>query len=278
MTTLGLDRHVDAEKAPDRFRPRPRGVDEDRCRDVALRRADFGEAMAVQPRAGDFAVADDLHAERLRALRKSHRHAVRIGDAVGRAIGRALDAGEIEAGRQLARLVVRHPSHIDAVLLLQRDVLLERLDVRRFREQEQVAVLVKVDRRADDPFEVLHQGDRFDRQLDVRRVRELVAEAAGVLAGRSGAELRLALEKDDVGDAALGEVPGDAASHATTAGNDDIGRGLHSCDLIASQVGHNFAHQEAGRVGKRVEAGDRRAAGRRRDRALAQRRDHPGRW
>ena len=36
--------------------------------------------------------------------------------------------------------------------------------------------------------------DRLDRQLDVRRVRELVAHAAGVLPGRAGGELRLALD------------------------------------------------------------------------------------
>ena len=181
----------------------------------------------VELRARDFAFANDLDALGLRALRESHRDAVRIGDAVRRAIGRALDAGEIEAGRELARFVLRHPAHVDAVLLLQRDVLLERLDVRRLRQQEQVAVLVKVDRRADDLLEALHQRDRFDRQLDVGGVGELVAEAAGVLAGRSGSQLRLALEQDDVGDAALGEVPGDAASHAAAAGDDDISCVFH---------------------------------------------------
>ena len=45
---------------------------------------------------------------------------------------------------------------------------------------------MEVDRRADDLFEPRDQGDRFDRQLDVGGVRELVADAAGVLAGRAG--------------------------------------------------------------------------------------------
>src|SRR4030095_1378090 len=109
------DGTVNAEKAADRLCPRPGGVDQDRGRDVALRRADFGEAMAVQPRPGDLALAHDFHAERLSAFRESHRHAVWIGDAVGRAVRRTLDAGEIDTGRELARFIVRHPSHVDTV-------------------------------------------------------------------------------------------------------------------------------------------------------------------
>jgi hypothetical protein len=52
-----------------------------------------------------------------------------------------------------------------------------------------------------------------------------MAEAAGILARRSRRELRLALEQHDIGDAELGEMPGDAASHAPAAGDDHI-RGL----------------------------------------------------
>src|ERR1044072_3085769 len=46
-----------------------------------------------------------------------------------------------------------------------------------------------------------------------------MAKSARVLAGRSGGELRFAFEEYDVGDAALREVPGDAASHTPAAGD-----------------------------------------------------------
>jgi hypothetical protein len=143
----------------------------------------------------------------------------------------------IQTGRDLARLVVRHPSHIDAVLLLQRHVLPELIDVGLLRQQEQVAVLVEIDRRADNRLEVLHQGDRLDRQLDVGGVGELMSEATGILAGRPRCQLPLALEEDDVGKAASGEVPGDAASHAAAAGNDHISRVFHAYGSILRYKG-----------------------------------------
>jgi hypothetical protein len=103
------------------------------------------------------------------------------------------------------------------VPVLQLDVSPERFDVGRLREQEQVAVLVEIDRHADDLLEASDHRDRFLRQLDVGRVRELMTDAAGVLARRSRRQLRLALEQHDVGDAALRQVPRHAASHAPAA-------------------------------------------------------------
>jgi len=115
----------------------------------------------------------------------------------------------------------------DAEAALQRDVASERLDARRRGQQEEIAVLVKIDRVAHFVAEPLEHTDRFDRQPDVRLVRELVAHAAGVAAGGSGAEHRLALDEDDVGHAAPREVIGDRRAHAPAADDHDVGRPLH---------------------------------------------------
>src|SRR6478609_2965252 len=69
-----------------------------------------------------------------------------------------------------------------------------------------------------------------------------MAEAAGILPGRSRGELRFALEQDDVGDAVLGEVPGDAASHAAAAGNDYICGLLHDVTTILCAARTNRCH------------------------------------
>ena len=79
--------------------------------------------LPVEANAGHLGFADDLHALGLRALGEAHRHAVRIGHAVGGAIGRALDAGHVEAGRQRLRLGRGEPLHVDAARLLQLHVL-----------------------------------------------------------------------------------------------------------------------------------------------------------
>ena len=71
------------------------------------------------------------------------------------------------------------------------------------RQQKQIAVRPVVDRGADHLFEMREERDRLFRQLDVGGVRELMAEAAGIAACRPGAELRLAFDERDVGEAAL---------------------------------------------------------------------------
>jgi len=45
-----------------------------------------------------FHEGEGLDAQGLRAFRESHGHAIRIGDAVRRALGRALDASGVETG------------------------------------------------------------------------------------------------------------------------------------------------------------------------------------
>src|SRR5206468_12564103 len=101
-------------------------------------------------------------------------------------------------------------------------------DLRRRRQKEQVAVLMEVDRMADLVLEPLEERDRFDREADVRLVRELVADAARVAPGGSRAQQRLALEDDDVGHAAAREMVGDAGAHAPAADDDDFSRALHA--------------------------------------------------
>src|SRR5206468_8333253 len=89
---------------------------------------------------------------------------------------------------------------------LQLDILAECLDARVGRQQKQVAVLVKIDGRADFVGESFQQLDRFEGELDVRAVRELVPHAAGIAAGGSRGQQLLALDQDDVGDAAACQV------------------------------------------------------------------------
>ena len=93
---------------------------------------------------------------------------------------------------------------------------------------------MEVDRLADLVGEPLEQPDRLDRQADVRLVRELVAHAAGVATGRSGAEQLLALDQHDVGDAAAREVVGDARAHAAAADDYDIGRRFIGGEAVVS--------------------------------------------
>ena len=119
------------------------------------------------------------------------------------------------------------PLHVDAEAALQGDVALEGVDAGRGRQEEEVAVLMEIDRVADFVGEALEQADRLDRQLDVRLVRELMPDAAGVPAGGSCPEHRLALEQHDVGDAEPGEVIGDARAHTTAADDDDFSRSFH---------------------------------------------------
>ena len=67
-----------------------------------------------------------------------------------------------QARREPRRLGRVEPLHVDAEAALQRDVALEGLDARRRRQQEQVAVLMEVDRVADFVGEALEQADRLD--------------------------------------------------------------------------------------------------------------------
>ena len=85
---------------------------------------------------------------------------------------------------------VDHPAR-DAELVLQRDALLEQLDVLRAVEQEQVADLVQVDLLAELLAERLEGPQAAQAELDVDRVGELRAHPAGRLAGRPGPELVL---------------------------------------------------------------------------------------
>ena len=76
-------------------------------------------------------------------------------------------------------------------------------------------------------FEALEELDRFNRQRDIRRRRELMPHAASIASGRSGAELRLAFDKDDVRDAKSREVIRDTRAHASAADDDDVSGAGH---------------------------------------------------
>ena len=151
----------------------------------------------------DFLAPANLDPVRLRRLRKSHRHAIGIGDAVVGAIGGRRARRWFEPGAESPRLVGREPLDVDAVRALKRDVLPEGIDAVLGGEQEQIPVRPEVDRVADDVLEVGKERDRFFGERDVGRVRELVAKAAGIAPRGASAELGLAFDDDDIGDAAL---------------------------------------------------------------------------
>src|SRR6185436_11903968 len=119
------------------------------------------------------------------------------------------------------------PLDVDAEAALQDDVPPEGVDARRRGEEEQVAVLMQVDRLADLVREPLEQSDRLNREADVRFVGELVADAAGVAARGPGGEQLLALDEDDVRDAAPSQVIGDARAHAPAANDHHVSGALH---------------------------------------------------
>ncbi len=81
---------------------------------------------------------------------------------------------------------------------------------------------MEVDRITDLVGKPLEHADRLERQPDVGLVGKLMTDAAGVLPGRTGRQHLLALEHDDVGDTAAGEMIRDAGAHAATADNDHV--------------------------------------------------------
>ena len=63
-----------------------------------------------------------------------------------------------------------------------------------------------------------------------------MADTAGVAARLAGAEQGLALHEHDVGDAASGEMKGDARAHASAAYDHDIRRLLHEYKPAGQQA------------------------------------------
>jgi hypothetical protein len=114
-------------------------------------------------------------------------------------------------------LIGREPLDVDAVRALQVQVAAKRGDAGFAREQEQIAVGPEVDGRADALLEMGQQVDRLLRELDVRRIGELMAEPARIAAGGHRPELRFTFDEDDVCHPALGEVIRNAGAHAAAA-------------------------------------------------------------
>ena len=142
--------------------------------------------------------AHNLDAALLRRARESHRHAIGIGDPVASAEGRGENAVHGDAWRASRGVCRCEPVDVDAVRPLQLHVPLECRDALVTRQQKEIAVRPEVDRRADGLLEVGEERDRFLRELDVGRVRELMSKSAGVASGGHRPELRLALDQDDV--------------------------------------------------------------------------------
>src|SRR5438105_11084643 len=86
---------------------------------------------------------------------------------------------------------------------------------------------MEIDRRADLLSEALEGKDRFDRELDVGVVRELVTHAARVATRRSGPEHRLPLDQDHIGQSAAGQMVRHAGPHTPAADDHCFRRLFH---------------------------------------------------
>ena len=172
------------------------------------------------------------------AAREPGGDAVRIRDAVTRAEGRGENAAGVETGRQSAGLVRVEPVHFHAETSLHVDGRAKLGDAAGARQQEQVAFLVKIDRPADRILEVFEEANRFDREPHVRVVRELVAHAARIAPGRCAGERWLALDQDDIRDAASRQVIRDTCAHAAAADDDNVRGSSHD-------VRRTLAHLDA---------------------------------
>ena len=217
VAPIRIDRNLDPRHATDLPGVWSRRIDDHTGFDDPVRCFHGGDTLPVEANAGHLGVALDGSARRLRRLDEPHRHAIRIGDAVAAAAGGRGHAVHVQAGHALRRGFRIEPLHFHAQTALQRHVPPKGVDACVAGEEEQVAVLMKVDRLADLVSEPFQETDRFDGELDVRRVRELVAHAAGVPPGGAGGQQLLALDEHDVGDAAASEVVGDTRTHAPAA-------------------------------------------------------------
>ena len=199
---------------------------------------------------GDRAAADQTRA------RPPRGSGVAVDDALGGAVpvrrrvrGREESLGADQGRERLGLRDVDEPAG-DAQLVLQGDVLLERLDVLGLLQEEQVADLVQVDLLAERGLERLERAQAARPELDVDRVGELGAHPAGGLAGGTGAELAL-LDQDDVGDPGAGQVVGGAESHDTAADDHDGGAGRKCCRWhlsASSPCGVEIAVRRPGRT------------------------------
>ena len=170
----------------------------------------------------------------MRAPARSRGSGVPADDALGGAVpvSRGVRRREesLGADQRRERLRLRDVDEPagNAQLVLQGDVLLERLDVLRLLQQEEVADLVQVDLLAERLLERLERSQAASPELDVDPVGELGAHATGGLAGGAGPELAL-LDQDDVGDPGTSQVVGGAEPHHTAADDHDRGAGRKRC-------------------------------------------------
>ncbi len=115
----------------------------------------------------------------------------------------------------------------DAKPVLQRNVAHELGALVGGLRQEHVAMLVVVDRQADDLLEVTPELDRLEREADVDLGRILAANAAGRTAGAARAQ-RVAFEQDDTATVSTSrQLVGDACPDDAAADDDDVGRLSH---------------------------------------------------
>ena len=209
---------------------------------------DLGDRSAAGVDRGDRTVAHQARA------RTSSGAGVPTDDALGgaMAVGRRVRSREQTLGADQRRkcLGLGDLDHAagNADLVLQGDVLLERLDMLGLLQEEQVAHLVQVDLLVERVLERLERPQAAQPELDVHRIGELRANATSSLAGGAGSELAL-LQQDDVGDSGASEVIGGAEAHDAAADDHDGGAGRKLCRW---HLRPHFARRESTRVGVSV--------------------------
>ena len=185
--------------------------------------------------ADDLGFATYLHASVLGRFGKAHGHPVGISDAVAGAERRGMHPLDIEAGCEGGRLIRIEPVNVDAQPPLQVDVVTECAHAFRRGQEEEISVLVEIDRVTNFFLEPLEHPNGFDRQADVGFVRELMTNAAGILARRPGTEERLALDEHDVRHATPREMECHACAHAPAADDDNVGSLVHGRRVAFSE-------------------------------------------
>ncbi|MCG3161882.1 MAG: hypothetical protein JMDDDDMK_03097 [Acidobacteria bacterium] len=220
----------------DACRPRPSGVDHIARRDFAACCLHSGHRAVFNVDACDFGVEPDSDAAFFGAFGEPGQHAVRINEAVGRAISAADDVVSDHLRNHLHDLVARN--HL-GVLQSERPLLLlvfaQVFQMRFGRRAEQIAVSAVIRRVAGRFFKTREEVNRIERHLDVDRRSELSAHAAHALAGRTESLLLFAFDDQNVRTARFGQVISDARSDDSAADDYDLRCFCH-CALPSSNA------------------------------------------
>ena len=149
-------------------------------------------------------------------------HAVGISQPVARVPGRADNVVAVQKWRHRPGNLCREDLRRHAEPVLHGDVAVEGRKVSLVVQQKKIAGPVQVDVLPQLLVETLQHRQTELREAHVDLGAELVANAAGALAGCFHAEQRTFFQQNDIGATAQGQVPGSAGSHHSATDDDDI--------------------------------------------------------